>query len=335
MGIFDGLFGDQETKRETTSQSTVPDWVDKGSKTLFGRSMAELDKGFTPYKGDRVAGFTPDQKTGFDMTRDFVTGGAGGELVDNVRGYATAGPQSIGHERIVDEDGRLGAVSDYLNPYTDDALSSVLNKIYDAADQVRKRTDSSATMANAFGDARHGIVESQNDLNTSRAVGETSSAFMKDAFDTAMGLRGNDLSRFYNTDIANANFEEQALERLRAGSAQEQEMLLQQISSLLGTGQMQQANQQAELDADYQEFLREQGWSNEQIGMAASILGGLPFTRGTTSETVDTQPDNSLMQIIGAIGGAAMAPMTGGMSLMGPAMSMFGGGGGGGGFGPA
>ena len=53
-------------------------------------------------------------------------------------------------------------------------------------DRLRKKGN--ATAAQAFGDARHGILESDLDQNTSTAIGDTASQAYKAALDAAMGL---------------------------------------------------------------------------------------------------------------------------------------------------
>ena len=241
---------EQETKQVnagTRSQTTtgggtqaaeatneVPKYILDAGKNALDLSWDRINQGATPYTGERVAGFNPDQNTAFQGLRDAV-GTAPVLLPEALQGartfanapaqaidprYAAAPAQAIGTERLVDESGRLGAMSDYMNPYSEDVLQKTLQKIYDAADKARLNLGARATSANAYGDARHGIEGGQIDLNTQRAVGETSSQLLKEMFDTAMGWRSQDVGRFYNTDLANAGFNEQALERgFRADTA--------------------------------------------------------------------------------------------------------------------
>jgi hypothetical protein len=353
MGLLDFLSGTQEsttkTDSSTSSKTTLPSYIKDASKTLVKQAVNNTQEPFEAYKGDAVAGPTADQTLGFDMINDFVTGGDGSELLDQVRQYSTAPAQQISDAyagnpaqnvdfySLIDPNSPLGGIEGYMNPYNETVLQNTLQQIYDAADQVRKRTNASATSAGAFGDARHGIVESLNNLNTSRAVGETSGNLLKEMYDTMMGWRSSDLGRLYNTDIANAGFNEtalerlfksdaanagfneQALSRLASGSAQEQNMMLQQLATLLGSGEAQRSIQNEGNAFDYQEFLRKQGWDDDQLRLAASVLGGVPretSTSGTSmGTTVQETPDNSLWQLAGTLAGAAFAPMTGGASL--------------------
>ncbi|MGH6792464.1 MAG: hypothetical protein ACRECF_06975 [Methyloceanibacter sp.] len=358
------------TEGTNASTSLVPDWLENASKGLVNAAMKGVGD-FTSYAGDRVAGFVPDQKTAFKGFRDLVTKAPSylSEAVEGARDYVSAPAQTVNPRygsapaqnvdfwAMMDEGSPIGGMDEYMNPYSETVLQNTLQKLYDTADRANLDLKRRATSADAFGDARHGIVESDLQLNTNRAVGETSGALLKEMFDTAMGWRSSDLGRLYSTDVTNANFDEQALERLFRGDVQQgtfneealdrilagsgamlgfqgqdQNMKLQSLAALLGSGGLQQGNAQAELDAQWQEFMREQGWDAEQIRLATSVLSGVPYTRettGTTSgETVTTQPDNSMWQLAGTLAGAAAAPFTGGASLALPALLGPGGGGG-------
>jgi len=80
-------------------------------------------------------------------------------------------------------------------------------------------------------------------------------------------------------------------ERARAGDIQAAQLLEAQ-----GLGQM--ARDQAGLDIAYEDFLRQQGFPQEQIAFQSSILRGLPIGDAGTATTM--QPYNPLQQALGA-----------------------------------
>lgn len=290
---------------KTTTVQKVPEYIEQGGKDVLARATALADKPFEPFSGQRVADFSADQQTAFQQLRDLIAGApqVGGEAIQGARDFAAAPAQSLSTERIVDEDGRLGAISDYMNPFVDQALQPALRKIQEQADAQRKRIGAGATSAGAFGDARHGIMEAMLGRDTSMAMGDTASQFYLDAFRDALGLRQGDLSRMTDIDKTNALFAEQGLDRLFQGSGavldragQDQQQGLQLIQSLLSSGGIQQGADQAELDAAYQEFLRQYGHDFDVVSAMASALSGLPYTRTTTT----TQPNNSLMGLLGS-----------------------------------
>lgn len=72
-----------------------------------------------------------------------------------------------------------------------------------------------------------------------------------------------------------------------------------QAAQLLETiGRAQEAKDQAGLDIDYEDYLRQQGYNKEQIGFMSSILQGLPIANA--GETVQQTPYNPVQQALGA-----------------------------------
>jgi len=294
-------------KTETTE---VPGYVTAAGTDLASKSSEVLSKPFEGYTEPRVADLNADQKSAFQALRDLIAKApqVGAGAIKGAQDYAAAPAQSISTERVVDENGRLGSIDSYLNPYRDAVVDPALRKIQEQADRQQKQINANATSARAFGDARHGILDAMLGRDTSLATGETTGKLLKEGYDTAMGLRSADENRFKDVDTLNANFEETALNRGLAGSkaavdiaAADQNRLLAQISALLGAGGQQQSNEQAKLDAAYQEFLRKYiGDDQAKIAAASQALSGLKGNYGTTKTS--EQPDNS---IIGGIGSAA------------------------------
>ncbi len=292
---------ESETKKNTVQTSPIPTWLEDASKTLTEKSAAQAEKPFEAFTGDRVADLTPDQTNAFQLLRDFISGGRPQAAAKQ---YGEAPAPEIGTERVVDEGGRLGAIKDYLNPYVENALTPALARIQEQADARRKQINAGATSARAFGDARHGIVESTLDKNTSQAIGDTASNFMMNAFDKSMGTRATDLNRFGEVDKVNAQFDEAALKRKLEGGNAEQAQMLQQIQALLGAGATQQQTGQAEADAIYQEFIRKYQHDPQQLQILANVLAKLPYSQVKTTDETATQPDNSLLGTAGSVVGA-------------------------------
>jgi len=72
-----------------------------------------------------------------------------------------------------------------------------------------------------------------------------------------------------------------------------------QAAQLLETiGKAQEGKDQAKLDLQYEDYLRQQGYNKEQIGFMSSILQGLPIANA--GETVTQTPYNPVQQALGA-----------------------------------
>ncbi len=302
----------KESKTET--KNSVPGYVTDIGTALAGKAGEVLNKPFEAYTGQRVADFTSDQQSAFQKLRDLISGApqVGADAIKGAQNYAKAGPQQISTERVVDENGKLGAISDYLNPQREAVLNPALRTIQEQADAQRKKINANRTTAGAFGDARHGISEAMLGRDTSLAMGETAGKVMSDAYDKAMGQRAADLARMLGVDTANANYNEQALGRELTGTGAmldrataDQTRQLSGISALLGSGTQQQANAQQNLDAAFAEFMRRYGDDYAKIAGVTQAMTGLKGNYETTQ--TQTKPDNSILGGVGSAAGAAAA----------------------------
>ncbi len=304
-----------EKKTQSTQTQSIPGWLESVSKSLAERTQQQADKPFEVYNGQRVADFSADQNTAFQRLRDFVSDPS---MQAPIEKAMTSEAGTIGTERVVDESGRLGAIADYINPFAEKALQPALAKIQEQADARRKQINAGATAARAFGDARHGIVESNLDKVTSQAIGDTAATAMAGAFDRAMTTRAADLNRFGDVDAKNASLQETELNRGVAASQAMQNQMIQQLQALLNAGGQQQGKDQAELDAQYQEFIRKVSNDPNQLKLLASVLSSLPYSKTTTGSATETAPDNSILGLIGSLGGAALgtAPVSNAIAAM-------------------
>jgi hypothetical protein len=325
---------ESETTKKSTSTQTldVPDWVQGASQTAVTAATDNLAKGATAYEGDRVADFSADQMGAFEKLRSFLSGnpGVGGQTVGMAQQYATAGPQEVGTERIVDQGGKLGAISDYTNPHEDAVVQRALSDVAHQGDVMKNQLKlRAAGTPGAYGDARHGVVESGLNEKTLSTMARTAGELRQRGYDTAMAQRTGDVNRNLTADQSNAGYNEQALSRLFGGakgmqdlSQADQSQMLQQVQALLGIGGQQEAKEQAGLDANFQEFLRTQGVSAENIKLLTSVLGGVKGSYDTTqtgsgTET-STAPDNSILGMVGSVAGkaATSAPVAAALAAM-------------------
>ncbi len=310
------------SKTTQTQTTTLPKYITDASKVLVSKGLDVANSPFEAYDGDRVADFSADQNNAFQAIRNIVANApsVGTEAIDGARAYASAPAQSVSAERIVDENGRLGAISDYFNPYVEQALQPALQKIMDAAAARRKQIGAGATAAGAYGDYRHGVVDSELDANTSQAIGDTASNFFMNAFNSAMGQRQADQNRFLSEEAQNAQLAEAALGRNFAGTGAmidraqaDNQQQLQMIQALLGAGGAQQGLEQAKLDADFAEFAREQGWDFSVLEALGAALSGAPHDSKTVG--VSKGSNNGILGALGSVG-AAFAGSSAGSSAI-------------------
>jgi hypothetical protein len=87
-----------------------------------------------------------------------------------------------------------------------------------------------------------------------------------------------------------------AAQQLGALGAQEQAMGLERLAAQEAAGQRQRAMRQASLDVGYEDFLRQMGYTQGQLGFFSNILRGVPVQPTQTVSTFQQQP--SLFQSV-------------------------------------
>lgn len=113
-------------------------------------------------------------------------------------------------ESVMSENGALGSIQSYMDPYVSNVLQNTITKIDEAGQQEQNRIGSMAAMSGAFGDARHGILEGQNQKNVMESIGNAANSAYSQAFNNAMGLRSDDINRSMTADQFNAGNRQQA-----------------------------------------------------------------------------------------------------------------------------
>jgi len=337
-------FGDSKQTEKTTKETTLPGYLSDAAQQNVARAATVTSKPFEAYTDPRVAGRTDDQNTASGIIR--AAAGTTNPYTDQIKdaygNLITAPAQSVTPASFLGGDKNVNntTITDYMNPYIMAALQPQLEAIARQGDADRKRLNATATFSGAFGDARHGVESSNQTRDENILTTNTVGTGYKDAFDRAAGLRGADITNDLNAQNANAGYKETALTRGATGGTDllnlDKYNTGRQIdvgNALEAQGAKEQATKQAGLDANFQEFLRKQGYDNEQIKLMASILAASPGNKEGTTVGTTEKPDNSGFGILGSLlgpaaqiglgmatGGASL-PFTAGMSTIGSSVT--------------
>lgn len=124
------------------------------------------------------------------------------------------GPTTVDNMgRLVDENGYLGSIDSYMNPYIQNTLDPVIRELNQSYDRNSNQIGSMAAMSGAYGDARHGVMEGLNMENLYQQIGDSTAGAYSQAFNNAMGLRNQDVNREMQRQQFNQSAIEQALNR--------------------------------------------------------------------------------------------------------------------------
>lgn len=286
----------------TTQVQSVPAWVEDAGKSTYQKASDFYSQGYQPYTGQRVAPMNATQTGAMAQMSAYTPP----DVTNKAMGLVDAATAPASTERVVDQNGRLGAISDYFDPYVGAALQPAIDAIMRSYTTQRKGIDSNAMSAHAFGDARQGVMEGRLGADTSKAVGDTTAQAYEAAYQNAMSERGSDLDRFASTDAANRSNDLAGAAALPGIATADQNTFLQRMQAMLGIGQVQQQQDQNQLDVDYQSYAGGQQDQYDRLAALVSALGSVPYTR--TSSTTSPKP-GLLPQILGVAGSVAGAAL--------------------------
>lgn len=232
----------------------LPDYIKAPSKSISAKATQLLDKSYVPYTGDRVAEMSGTQNQAVEALKEMFSANAGPSLrvIDDIPG-ASGGP--------------VGSTQDYMNPYLEQVMEPIMRRLGIANKENLMGVDAKAHMAGAFGDAGHGIERAETTERGNLQLGDELNRGYFNAFNSAMGLKGDDLARRESNET----------------------QAMQMLQQMFGFGGVEQATEQAGLDADFEEFMRAQGFDTEQLAKIASIIGSLnPGTATTKPSTASS-----------------------------------------------
>ena len=147
-----------------------------------------------------------------------------------------------------------------MNPFQEQVIDAALARSQRERDIARTGEMADITRAGAFGNERRGVFEAERQA----------------AFELGQNeMIANLMSQGYSQEQA------QTMAQLgaRQGAAGQAAAGFQQL------GNLEQLTEQARLDADMQEFMRQQNLPLQQLGALVSAAGGIPAGYSTTTES--------------------------------------------------
>lgn len=197
-----------------------------------------------------------------------------------------------------------------MSKYVQDSLAPQLEAQKQQFDTQNRGADATATMAGAFGNDSQAALGKSNLTNQQNIArtGLIGQAYNQ-AFNTAIGAGAQDVSNNLNAQTTNQNLRETSLGRQSAGATGLEGLLGTQgnIANLVNQfGGQQTAQDQAGLNAKYQEFLRQQQQPYLSTELLNQTIGAGSQAMPASTSQVKTAPDNSGLQALGSMAGPAL-----------------------------
>lgn len=300
-------------------QTVLPEWYTNYAMELLSNQQAVAQRPFPVAPMPRVAEFSPTQQQGFAMT-----GQAAGAYqpalsqATQATQQAIASPGGLGAAQpYLAQAGQTSVanIGQYMNPYQEQVVDRIgqlgaRNLSERILPEVEGRYIAAGQLG--FGGRQPGMgTPSGMMTDTARAIRDTQEAVLaqqaqalQSGYSEAAGLAGADLSRQAGLagtvgSLAGGDISRDlsAAQQLAGLGATAQQLGLTGAGALQQVGGVQQSQAQRNLDVAYEDFLRQQGYPQEQINAMLQTFQGVGKGVPTLTQEVGIVPTGSDAQL--------------------------------------
>tara|TARA_Y100001935_G_scaffold243228_1_gene234417 strand:- start:688 stop:1644 length:957 start_codon:yes stop_codon:yes gene_type:complete len=287
--------------RQEVFSTKLPAYAEPYFTRLLGRAESESLQQYTPFGGERLAGFGPDEATSQAMTRGFATAGTPEEFTQasgNIQDIINTGTNINPYERLSFEDG----INQFMNPYQQGVIDMAQREAIRTSNILGNQIASKAAQSGGLGGYREAIMQSERERNLGQRLDDIQTKGQDRAFNLAM----QQLARERQVGLQEEQLR-QAADRLGLAGSRSladigsltQQDALARIGALGRIGEQERAMRQAGLDIGYDDFTRQRDFARNQLGFFSNVLQGIPIKPDQTVSTFQRQP-GLLQQATGA-----------------------------------
>ena len=185
----------------------------------------------------------------------------------------------------------------YMSPYQQGVINVQKEQAFRDANRMRSDIGLKAAQMGGLGGYREGIVESNLNRDLMQQIGDIQQKGQQAGYQNAQQMFEADRAaklaagqqqlgaaqQLGGLDMSGLQQRLSSAQQLGAFAPIAQQMAMSRIGALGGAGQARRGFQQAGMDIGYQDFLRQQGYPQQQLGFQSDILRGLQLR---PSETV-------------------------------------------------
>lgn len=286
--------GGGSSTQTVTQKSSYPEQVQPYIDPFMGQALSVAMQPYQSYTGQRVAPFTDLQNQAFGMTQD-IANSSNAQIgqAQNALSGIMGGANQIG----VGQNALLGQNNPYLQQAIDAASQDVTRNYQDA---TAPSTDAAFARSGAFGGSAWQQAVSDNQHQLTSDLGNIANSMRMQDYNTQAQLGEDDLNRQAQIQGQNLNNQLSAIGAM-PGLSQAGYNNASALSSV-GAQQQQQLNQ-TRLDNAYNDWLNQQQYPYQQLGVMQGALGTILGSAGHDISTTSPNPNQS-NPISGALGGA-------------------------------
>ena len=289
----------------TTTFPVLPEYAKQPTADMAA-TLGELLKQQVNVPKQQVAGFSPTQQAA--MQRAYQGIGAYQPFLDAAQQTQAAalGTTGAGVQALGQMDFDPNRAQAFMDPYQQAVTQEALKEVDRQAAMASNQLAGKAVQAGAFGGSRFGLQQSELARNAADMRSRRIFEDLSRNFQQAQGA-----SRAANQQRMQQGAAFGQLGQLTSGiggtmaglGGQTQQLGMQDVSSTLGIGGLQQQQLQRQADVGYQNQLNQMMEPYRRLSFGTQSLQQLTPGAGTTQQTISPVPQgNPYLQAAGAIG---------------------------------
>lgn len=280
IGAGESIASNQSAQSAANKNNAAASTLQGAQNTMLNQAETVANQPFQAYTGQMTAPMSGNEQQGYSLASQNAIENQGGADV-------TAGTNLLASE----QPWNASTEATYANPYTNAVTNAALGQQNKSYLQSMAAQQTGEGASSSFGNSRNAIAEADltanNTLNTATLTATNNAA----AYNSAMQAWSADNQA--KTSAATAY--------MNAGNDVTQ-MNSSQVSDLMKTGGVAQAISQTDLSNQYAQFMRQQGWSANQLGSLMTAVGTAKGN-GQVSAPVQSNVGNSLLGLGSTVAG--------------------------------
>ena len=298
MGGGDPAPSQPSATTQTVNQTSIPEYAKPYVENMLGKTEALGNQPYQAYGEERQAGFTPEQQTAFQNAYGMQTSAQTGAASD-MASQAGLGALSTQYNPSQFNGGQFDqqAAQQYMSPYMQSVVDVQQQEAGRQADIATTGRNAAAVGSGAFGGSRQAITDAEAQRNLATQQGSIQATGLQNAYSQAQNQYNSDQSRGLQaaqlgeqSKQYGAGLEMQGLQTGLQAANQLGQLGQNEYTQNLGINQLQQATgateqaqQQAALTQQYNDFMAQKQYPYQQLSYMSDMLRGLPMSQTTNS----------------------------------------------------
>jgi hypothetical protein len=294
---------------QNVSQTTIPEYAQPQVERMLGKAEALSETPYQAYGGQRIAEFSPMQQQAFQGAANL---GPAKQLGTATQMAGMAGLGSLGAgQQYAQQATNPYATQAYMSPYIQNALEPQMFEARRQSAMMGQQNQAQAVQQGAFGGSRSAIVEAERQRNLGQNLSNIYGTGMQNAF------QGAQQAQQFGATLGLQGYGQAGQMAGTLGQLGQTQFGQQQgaMQAQAAAGGQQQAQEQQKLTQQYQDFLTQRGYPQQQLAFMSDILRGIPL--GQQTQTQYMAPQSMASQAaqlgLGAYGISQLAKKEGGI----------------------